>query len=278
MASVAYPAISKADEYWKIQNAIDRIRNDYGVEVSVDLKRKTLRKFGENSAVGTSKTTIENLPAGELHETLLTSNGITSVSSSSGSDTMNLTLVEGHTYSSGDLTFSIDTNTRALMGQTDVTLGTALRDGTRARIDAPANGTIYFHEGGATTGGVPNDLTTVHLIIPAGDTQTQKCATAISSTDYWIMTGAGCGLLTKANAWAEARIEIKLASASADSFYPITEWVPCPDAGGKQPFLEAEDPYLIVPSNHDVRMVAKADSSGRRLSGAMDGFLAKVVT
>lgn len=68
--------------------AINEIKVQYGDTVSVSDKGKTLRKFGRNTAVSTSTTTIMTLPGSELHETMITTNGVTSVVSSSASDAM----------------------------------------------------------------------------------------------------------------------------------------------------------------------------------------------
>lgn len=256
----------------KIAYTILRIKGTYGDDVSVDAKQKDLRKWGYNPLVGTSIAAIMTLPSGVTEETFISTNGITNAISSSTSDTQNIVLHEGHTISGSDLTFFADTTTQALTGQTAMTLNTAGARATRARLSSPAQGDIYFYEGGGTSSGVPTDTTEVHMMIPAGEIQSQKCSTAISSVDYWIITGATVSLLEKTSGWAQARIEIK--PVSGTEFYPITQWVGVSDGSGTVPLLGAEDPYLIVPPNHDVRMVALADGPGTKVAGGIQGPLA----
>lgn len=251
--------------------AVNEIGRQYGDVVSVVQKGKTLRKWGRNESIGTSEATVMTLPSGVLRETLLSSNGITSVSSTSASDTQNLILSEGQTLSGGNFTFSKDTTTVALTGQTDATLNTALARSTRARLSSPAVGTIYFHEGGATTGGVPDDLTTVHMMITPGEIQTQKASTSISQVDYWIITDASVSCLEKSAAWVSARIEIK--PLGDTYFYPVTEWVNASDSSGKVNMLGSKD-FVIVPKNYDVRVTAFGSGANIDTACAMSGPLA----
>ncbi len=85
---------------YNIYHAIDIINDTYGVNVSVENKKKDLLKFGRNPLVGTTRATIMDLPTGVLHETYVSTNAITTISSSSTSDTRQVT-VEGHTISGG---------------------------------------------------------------------------------------------------------------------------------------------------------------------------------
>lgn len=257
-----------------IERAINVIKSDYGDIVSVDRKAKELEKWGQNLVVQDVPSVIMDMKAGTFEETMLTSNGITTVSSSSGSDTQSIDFYEGHTYSSGDLTFLVENTNTALMGTSSVTLPTALARSTRARLTSPAVGDIYFHEGGATTGGVPNDGSTVHLVIPAGEVQTQKASTSVSAVDYWIVDDVSAGVLSKTSSYAQIRIEVKAASASL--WYPITRWLPISDNSGGLP-LFGPNKFLIIPKNHDVRMVAIANTDGIQVAGGMSGPLALIV-
>lgn len=256
------------------KEAIDLIYADYGDRVSIKAKKKRLRKWGSTTAVSTSRTVVMTMKSGIAEETMLTSNGITTVISDSGSDTMDIDFYEGHTYSAGNLTFVVENTNTTLTGTTAATLPTALARSTRARLTAPANGNIYFYEGGATSGGIPTDGTEVHLIIPAGEIQTQKNSTSISSVDYWIIEHAFCSVLSKTSAWVQARIEIK--AASATYFYPITGWTGISDSSGKRSLLD-DDEFLIIPKNHDVRMVIEANTGGVLVAGEMSGPLASVL-
>ena len=260
---------------YRVKHAEEVIRDTYGQSASVDSKKKDLRKWGENTEVGTALTSIMTLPTGITAETYISTNGITTIVSTSASDTQNITFYEGNTISGSDLTFVNDSTVTALTGQTGVTLNTPVARITRARLSSPAVGTIYFYEGGTTTAGVPDDLSTVHMIIPAGEMQSQKAATSISSNDYYIISGATATVLEKTSAWAQVRIEIKPVSES--NYFPITEWVGVSDSSGSVPLIHNGDPFLIVPSNHDVRLAAKANTSGIHVAGGMIGYLAKKI-
>jgi hypothetical protein len=70
----------------KVIHAYDVIYNTYGDVVSISQKKKDLRKWGQNLLVGTTKASIMTLPAGQVQETLVSTNAITTVSSSSGKE------------------------------------------------------------------------------------------------------------------------------------------------------------------------------------------------
>ena len=259
-----------------IKHAINSILRDYGDKVSVDAKSKDLLKFGENTLVGTSRATVMNLPSGILHETMLSSNGVTHVVSSSGSDTQTLEFYEGQTISGGNFTFVNEDNSGSgitLTGQTPVELPTAMARTTRARLSSAAVGTIYFYEGGTIMSGVPDDSDQVHLIVPIGDTQSQKAATSISNSDYWVITQMTGSILKKTASFADFRIEIK--EASDTRWYPISQKIAVSTSSGT---IEIDfKPYLIVPKNHDVRLTVLADTSSVHCAGGVRGFLATVI-
>lgn len=259
-----------------LQHAIDVVKSTYGDTVSINAKNKDLRKWGINLNVGTSAASIMTLAGSEVAETFVSTNAITTAISDSGSDTQNIVLHEGHTISAGDLTFFADTTVQALTGTTPITLNTAGARNTRARLSSPAVGNIYFYEGGSVMAGVPDDDAEVHMIIPAGEIQTQKASTAISSVDYWFITGATCSVLEKTASWVQARIEIK--PITATYFYPITQWVGVSDNSGTINLLGQNDPFLIIPPNHDVRLVAIADNASTPVAGGMQGPLGLIVS
>jgi len=73
--------------YSRLLRAIDEVKAFDDVNISVAHKSKALRKFGRSTAIdNTGYKTIWDHSGDAEHETLLTSNGITHVSSSSGSD------------------------------------------------------------------------------------------------------------------------------------------------------------------------------------------------
>lgn len=261
-------------------HAIDRIKGDYGDTVLI--KPKALRKWGQNTAVGTSRATVMTLAGSETAETLLTTDTAISMSSSSGSDTaQTLTVLEGHTSSAGNLTFAngsgafADAIGTTLTGQTAAALGISTTRLTRARLSAPATGNIYFYETGTSlSSGVPSDATKVHMMIPAGEIQTQKASTAVSSQDYYIITAMTCGSLDKTASFIQARLEIKAWNgAASQDWYPIMQWIP----GGSATLTEVDfSTPLIVPKNHDVRISAIADGANTNVVAGMAGYLALV--
>jgi hypothetical protein len=98
----------------KALTALNFIREEYGDSVSIRDKAKPLRKWGENPAVDTTSTVIMTMKLGIQEETMITTNGITTVVSSSTSDTMDIDFYEGHAISGGLLANS--SNTRVAGG------------------------------------------------------------------------------------------------------------------------------------------------------------------
>lgn len=269
---------AKNQEY-AIRRAEEKIQADYWDRVSVDIKNKDLLKFWESTAVGTSKTTIMTLPSGQLAETFVSTNAITTVISSATTDNGVVLNYEWHTISGGDLTFvTWQVTLNASDSQTAVTLPTAVARITRAYFDTSntktvAVGNISFYEWWATSWGVPTDATTVHMILPIWESQTQKCSTSVSSIDYWIITWFTVSVLEKASCWVQARIEIKPVSSSV--WLPITQYVWCSDAAWT--VVRQFEVYKIVPKNHDVRLVGIANTSSIHVSWGIAGRLAKVI-
>lgn len=254
-----------------IRQAINVIRATYGDEVSVEQKAKDLLKFGSRNSVSAGWETVMTAQGSETQETMLTSNGITTVVSSNSADNGKQLTLEYHTYSGGNLTFGTQTVTLdASDATTPVTLGTAVGRANRAiwTSGGALVGNIYFYEGGTRT-----DANT-HLVIPAGEQQTQKAQTAISNNDYWIITRASGSVSEKTSAWADFRLEVKAASTSV--WVPITQNFSVSDASGTISLLP--EPFLIVPSNHDVRLVARTNSAGVSIAGGFSGYLAIVTS
>lgn len=244
------------------------IADTYGDTVSVDAKLKSLIKFGYSPNIGTSRATIWFTGQDDAHETYVADNtdSIDSISSSSASDT-EVVKVEGHTMTGGNRTFVVQTAT--LNGQTRVALGTALNRVTRvSHNDASSTdlvGEVYVYEDTTISSGKPTDTTKIHLTIQAGDNNSRKASTALSSVDYWIVTGYSAGSLEKSgtNTTAVGGV-FKIAAR------PIT-------------FLTGEsdmrefNPYLIIPKNSDVRLTALSSAVGQETNGDIQGYLAKIV-
>ena len=258
-------------DYW-LQHAIDTIASTYGDTVDVYQKNKDLLKFGRNKLVGTAKATVMTFPAGILNETYLTTNAITTISSSSASDT-NVMRVEGHTVDVTGLIFTFVVQTPTLNGQGQVTLATPLarvsRTNTSGAVDTV--GSIYVYETDTTTAGVPDTAAKVHLIQEAGVNNSEKASTTISDSDYYILTGFYGDVLQKSASFATLHLEAREAGGV---FINKVDVAATTGGGGRMhEFL----PYLVIPKNADIRLRATADGASTDISGGFQGVLASVV-
>lgn len=256
-----------------IQQAIREIEGTFGDTVSVIQKKKSLIKFGRNSNVGTGISTVMELQGSELHETFVSTNSIDRIVSDDATFTGEIT-VEGHTIDgSNNLTFV--TQTVTMTGQTAVTLTTPLARANRvsyASGNTPlATGkSIYVYENDTLTGGVPDTDSKVHVSMSAEFGQSQKCATAISSQDYWIITLAYGGALRKTAAIVNLRMEIRAIGGNWRTIFEIAS------QNGEHFDIQAPPAY-IIPKNTDIRMVATSSASGTEVVAGLAGYLAVVV-
>lgn len=257
-------------DFW-LAKAMEDIKDNYRHTVSVALKSKDLIKFGRNPLIQTSKTTVMDLPSGVQNETYVSTNAIDTISSSSGSDTRTVK-IEGHTISGTDLTFSVQTAT--LDGQNKVVLSTPLARCTRIYADDSSDvelvGNIYVYEDDTVVAGVPQTGSKVHAMIPAGVQQTRKASTSISSTDYWIIFDFDCDMYKKTAGFAEVTLEIR---REGGVFRPVETLAVSSGTHSDHKMK----PYLIVPPNSDVRLVAIASAADTDLGGSIQGVLAKIV-
>ena len=269
---------------FELAHAIRVIEVEDSVNVSIWEKGKSLRKFGRNGTVGNSFETVAELQGTESNETFVTTNIIDSIVSSSGSDTSQTIVIEGHTIDgSGNLTFV--SQEAALNGQTEVTLGTPLARASRAYVKPSGSfgttptalvGTVYIYDNtGGITSGVPNTASGTKLTIRAGETQSQKAATSLSSVDYYFIDRIA-GAVGVAGGSAN-RVELRLETrdiANGGAWRPIGETIELTvGATGVQYDLE---PVAIVKPNHDIRLMAKTDASTAEVVGGFSGYLAIV--
>jgi hypothetical protein len=252
-----------------IADALNRILADYGVSVSVANKAKNLLKFGRNPNVGTSAATLWFTGQDQENETYVADNvnSIDSVSSNDATDTGKQVVIEGHTMSGNNRTFVSQSVT--LLGQTRVPLTTPLNRSTRLYNNSAVNfvGQIFVYENTALTAGKPNDTTKIHLTIAAGRNQSEKASTSLSSTDYWIVTGFRGSVIEKTAAFADVALQVKTVG---NVFREVEDVTASNNSAGILEFR----PYLIIPANADVRLVAIADGASTEVSGSIQGFLA----
>lgn len=274
-----------------LEHAVNVIAGTYGDRVSVEKKKKDLLKYGRSEQVDntTGGYTIMTAPPGVQSERDLYANDIDKVSSASISDAGKTLVVEGHTYSGGELTFVVQdvvldaTNPTTTAATLSTPLARTARaylknSGTAGSPQSDLAGPIYIYDdnGGTITlgAGVPSDTSYVHLMIRAGLNQTEKASTSISSIDYWIITGAYCNMLDK-NTGAAAEVSIFARDVANGGVWRKQFDMKCSTPGGDD--YRQFTPYIIIPKNHDIKMVGYGDSaSNRTVAGGIFGVLATI--
>lgn len=243
-----------------------------GQHWSIWRKSKSLSKFGARSSVGSTHSTVASF-GGEAHETLLTTNGITSIVSSDNADNQTYR-IEYHTINPGgdELTFGVQTVT--LTGQAPAPLPVACARVSRAYNVSTTDsaGDIYIFEGGAVTGGVPNTASEIHLQIVAGDQQSKKAATSISNVDSFFITQIVTSVISGSPGSQVVDFDLEIKELGS-VWRPQLEWS-C-QIGAQSTFLLELDPVIIVPKNHDVRISAEtASGTGVDVTASFRGYLA----
>lgn len=238
-----------------LAHALSVIRDTYGAVCYY--KPKTLSKFGRFETLGTSYETVQEQGGSE---TYLTDNLIDTVVSSNAGDTQ-IVGIEGHTIDgSGNLTFVAQNAT--LNGTTNVTLttplarsarivnrGSASFAGTVKVIDADAPSVIYVQAGGTYN-------------------RSQKAATSISQIDYWVITAVSGYVEKKTTAQADFSLQQRLTSGVTQELFGFTTASASPGAVIKL------DPPIIIPSNSDVAIAARASTTNVEVIARIDGYLA----
>ncbi|NIR87749.1 hypothetical protein GWO13_09425 [Candidatus Bathyarchaeota archaeon] len=242
-----------------------------GKKVSIDHKAKSLVKFGRSGElVADTPATVWTVGGNEVYAT---GNTIEFISSSSVNDTQEIYL-ECHTVSGTgtDSKFTFLTQTVTLNGQNPVALPTPV-----ARVSYAANnngseleGRVTVYENTTVTGGVPSDVSKIHIDIPIGLQAALKGATTFSDKDYYILTG-GFGSVSKKQ---DANVDFYLEVRQAGKIF-VQQAAISASRGG--PWFIDLDPAVIIPSNADVRITCDADSNGAIVFGVFKGYLAKVI-
>jgi len=239
----------------RLIRAIANIKAQYGDDVSVEEKNKGLIKFGRNDNLGTTLATIWQIGG---NETYPTGNDIDIVTSDNAGDTQEV-IIEGHTMSSGNLTFVSQTAT--LNGTSNVTLTTPLFRANRLINNGTAdfNGTVTVEDSGAAT---------THLQTSGTNNQSLKAATSLSQFDYWILTGLKVGVNRQQTRSVDFRLQVREYGKVFRGIYPIAA---SSNSGAVYvPF----DPYLIIPPNSDIRVVGVSSNTGTGAEAAIHGHLA----
>jgi hypothetical protein len=250
------------------------VYSTYGHRVSIDAKAKSLLKFGKSGNLSTTAG-LQTVWSVDGNETYISTNLIDRVVSSSASDTQEVT-IEGHTIegSGVDAKFTFVVQTATLSGQTPVALTTPLARVSRVNNNSSTEivGVVAVYEDSAVTGGVPNDVTKIHIDIPLGFQQSFKAATTFSNTDYFFLTGCYGAVSQKQTAAADFYIELREVGKSFRQIACLT----ASSSGGA--FNIEFDPAIIIPRNADVRVRCTTGTNNAVVFTNFRGYLAKVVS
>lgn len=268
---------------WLLQ-AIDEIKERYGDECHI--QGRSILKFGEtNVAFGTTRATIMQFQGSEINETYAEGNTIDSFVGESDDDIGKALTLEGHTVDgSGNMTFVTQPVTHN--GVTPVTLLTPLFRANRkflsglGTIASPTEalaGTSYTYDStaaGGVTSGAPDTPSATKLLILAGASQSEKAATSISSTQYWIITACKLAIDKSSGSNVTVRGDMYWRQLGgifrpAGYKFDLTR-----DEFPSQVFDEV--PYFIIPKNSDVALQAVSSATGTNGFGYMNGVLAKI--
>jgi hypothetical protein len=234
----------------------------------VNIKSKSLFKFGRNTDLGTSEETV--WVRGGI-ETYATGNTINQVSSSDNSDTQEIK-IEGHTISGSELSFVSQTIT--LTGQTPVTLTTPLYRASRLfnNDNTDFAGEVYGYEsGGTVTAGVPQDATKIHVEASGATNQSLKASTSISNSEYWIITSG----IFSVNRTQTRTVDFKIKIREFGKVFRVIS--PIITVQSTQGTIEVIfNPPLIVPKNSDIIINAISSGTGTTVDAGLNGYLAIV--
>ena len=253
----------------RLVQAEREIEATYGDRVSIDRKAKSLVKFGRSAELGT--TALETVWTVGGDEVYVTDNTISYISSSSASDTQQIT-IEGHTVdANGDFTFSIQTVT--LDGQNAVALDTDVARVSRAYNSDSTElvGRVVVYENTTISNGVPTDETKIHIDITQGFQQSFKAATTFSNEDYYLMTGFYGAVSAKQAGSVDFYVEIR---DKGKVFLPKGCFTASSTGGAADISL---DPAILVPKNADVRIRCETENNNVVVFGIFKGYLAKVL-
>ena len=252
----------------RLVQAEREVYNQYGVEVSVDAKAKSLLRFGKTGEMTLNQQTVWTLAD---HELYLNTNNIRNISSSVLFDNEPIR-IEGHTIdANGDFTFVVQTV--ELAGTIPQALPIPL-----ARVSSAVNvgtrdlrGRVCIYEPDIVVGGVPNDPQRIHIDIPEGSNQSFKAATTFDKDTFAFITQGFGGVGNKQTANVEFELEIR----QKDSVFIAGASIVAGSASGN--FNVDLDPVAIVPPNSDVRVVATSDNSGAECFVNFNMYMAKVL-
>lgn len=257
---------SQVDNFFRL--AQQEIYDTYGDVVQFG--RKSLGKYGRNTAVTTTEADIIWNQGVEVHTF---DNTITHISSANAGDT-GVVYIEGMTISGNVFTFA--TQTATLNGQNKVALTIPLAECTRMR-GAPA-GEVYAYEDTALTAGKPSDTSKIHNTLVPGDNTSLKAATAIAGTNYFLATQLTASLSRSAGSGSAADIRFKVATLG-DTYLGNNEFTAFVDTiTNDSPLRLSATEFFIIPPNSLVTVTAQAGSGTVDVKSRFSGFFGDIVT
>lgn len=261
---------NRQNDFWA-QLAVNQIYDEFGDIVRVG--PRTLLKFGrtDNADSGVA-TTVATYQDAVVNETFSTTNDIDSISSGDGGDTEEITVV-GHTIASG--VFTEVTQTVTLTGQTRAALGTPLARVNRAYTTSATalTGPIYIYVNGAITAGKPDTDADTKLIIAAARQQSQKAQTVIADTEYFLLTQLHAAIIRTQSVNMDIELQVRRVG---ESFRPVFEDTLRTTADPR--FKEDFKPYIVIPKNSDVRVVATSNAANGIVFASLNGIYAEIQT
>ena len=260
----------------KLVQAEREVQRTYGDVISIDKKAKSLIKFGKSGALTAGVNgNLETIWTVGGNETYVTGNTIAYISSSSASDTEEIT-IESHTVTGTvvNSVFTFFTQNVTLNGQTPVALSTPVARVSRIYNNGSSElvGRVVVYENTSVSNGIPSDVTKIHIDIPAGFQQSFKSATTFSSSDYFILTGAYGSVSKKQSASVDFYLEERQAGKV---FRQLGSFTASSDGGA---FDIEFDPSIIIKKNSDVRFRADTSTNNSVVFAIFKGYLASVTT
>ena len=252
----------------RLVQAEREIERQFGQKVSIDRKAKSLIKFGKSAPLATGSLQTVWTVGG--NETYVSGNTIDSISSSSALDTEQVYL-ECHTVDeNGDFTFLSQVVT--LNGQTRVALPVPV---ARVSLAYNNNGTelagrVVVYENTTLVGGIPTDVSKIHIDIPLGLQESFKAATTFSSTDYFILTGGFGSVSLKQDGAADFYLEVREKGK-------VFRQVAAVSAASASPWNIDLDPAVVLPKNSDIRVRVETSTNNVVVFTVFQGYLAKIL-
>jgi hypothetical protein len=255
----------------RLVQAEREIERQFGQKVSIDRKAKSVLKFGKSAPLTTGSLQTVWTVGG--NETYVSDNTIDSISSSSAADQEEI-YIEGHTVTGTgfDQEFTFVSFTINLNGQTRVALPIPLARVSLAYNNngSPLAGRVVVYENTALNGGIPTDVTKIHIDIPLGFQESFKAATTFSSTDYYVLTKGFGAVSGKQDGAADFYLEIREPGKTFRQVAAVA-------GSNASSWIIDLNPAVIIPKNCDIRVRVDSGSNNLVVFSSFQGYLAKVL-